>query len=242
MKNEEAKFILRAYRPSGQDAADPSFASALDQARRDPALGAWLAAEQAHDGAVAQKVREIVPPPGLRSNILAGATVTRVQPGRRRLPAWLGLAAAVAVLITSTLVWLQPAHADEQALSEFALNFAAHPFRLAEHDDDMTRLRGWLSTRSAPLPVQLPVALTDLHRLGCRTVVYRGKNISLLCFEAGKEYHLFVARRSDFPELPAPAQLQLTAKAEWGAAHWADAENHYVLVSDAGMAAVKRLL
>jgi hypothetical protein len=176
----------------------------LEQARRDPALGAWLAAEQAHDGAVAQKVREIVPPPGLRSNILAGATVTRVQPGRRRLPAWLGLAAAVAVLITSTLVWLQPAHADEQALSEFALNFAAHPFRLAEHDDDMTRLRGWLSTRSAPLPVQLPAALADLHRLGCRTVVYRGKNIrcsasrpgrSIICLWRGGVISLSSRRR-----------------------------------------------
>jgi len=36
MNNQEAKFILAAYRPGGQDASDPLFAEALEQVRRDP--------------------------------------------------------------------------------------------------------------------------------------------------------------------------------------------------------------
>ena len=42
MKNQEAKFILGAYRPDGQDAGDPVFAEALSQAERDPDLRTWF--------------------------------------------------------------------------------------------------------------------------------------------------------------------------------------------------------
>ena len=59
MNNTEAKFILNAYRPNGRDAGDATFRAALDQAKSDPALGAWFAREQAHGIAVAAKLREI---------------------------------------------------------------------------------------------------------------------------------------------------------------------------------------
>lgn len=49
MNNDEAKFLLSAYRPGGRDAADPSVAAALDQAKRDPALASWFERQQAHD-------------------------------------------------------------------------------------------------------------------------------------------------------------------------------------------------
>jgi len=42
MDSGEAKFILSAYRPEGQDASDPRFAEALEQVRRDPILQRWF--------------------------------------------------------------------------------------------------------------------------------------------------------------------------------------------------------
>ena len=100
MNNEQAKFILRAYRPGGRDAADPAFGDALRQAQADPALGAWLAREQSLDGAVASKLRALSPPPELREAILAGSRVSFAAPARGwRLPAWLAVAASIAVLI-----------------------------------------------------------------------------------------------------------------------------------------------
>ena len=42
MNNQEAKFILGAYRPGGRDAVDPMFSEALAQAGRDPELRAWF--------------------------------------------------------------------------------------------------------------------------------------------------------------------------------------------------------
>ncbi|HZL45889.1 MAG TPA: hypothetical protein VFC28_06650, partial [Opitutaceae bacterium] len=72
MNNEQARFLLRAYRPSGRDAGDPAFADALRQAQGDPALGTWFAGEQAFDAAVAAKMRALAPPAGLREAILTG--------------------------------------------------------------------------------------------------------------------------------------------------------------------------
>ena len=84
MNSTEAKFILQARRPDGADDAEPRFAEALEQARRDPALAAWLAREQAFDAAVAEKLRSTQPPAGLREAILAGAKVSRPLPFWRR--------------------------------------------------------------------------------------------------------------------------------------------------------------
>src|SRR5206468_40161 len=80
MNNTEAKFILNAYRPNGRDATDATFAAALQQAKADPALGAWFAREQSHGAAVAAKLRAIVPPAGLREAILAGGRVSGENP------------------------------------------------------------------------------------------------------------------------------------------------------------------
>ena len=66
MTNEEAKQILSACRPGGQDAGDPSISGALQHARNDPTLAAWFEREQAHSAVIAAKLREVAPPPGLR--------------------------------------------------------------------------------------------------------------------------------------------------------------------------------
>ncbi len=80
MNNDEAKFILAAYRPNGQDATDPLFAEPLAQARRDPELQAWLDTQLAFDAAVAAKLHDLQPPLGLRDTLLAGAGKSRREP------------------------------------------------------------------------------------------------------------------------------------------------------------------
>ena len=42
MNHREAKLISQACRPGEPDAADPMFAEALEQARRDPQLQTWF--------------------------------------------------------------------------------------------------------------------------------------------------------------------------------------------------------
>lgn len=239
MNNEEAKFILQAYRPGGGDAADALFAQALEQARRDPALAAWFERERAHDAAIAARLRTILPPDDLRPAILAGARATARGGARWRLPAWIGLAASVALILAAALFWLQPAQAEE--FPDFAMAYAAGPFRLSNHQEDLDKLRAWLAEREAPLPLQVPSGCRKLQTLGCKTVEFRGKNISLICFERGREYHLFVARRADYPNLRECPKPEFRTKGRWASAHWSDEENCYVLATDAGMDELRRM-
>jgi hypothetical protein len=247
MSNDEAKFLLSAYRPGGRDAGDPAMGAALDQAKRDPALAEWFQRQQTHDAAVAAKLRQIAAPVGLREAILAGARASESagsEPARarRRGPIWLAAAASVAILL-SIAAWWRFAPVEGASFEEFAVNFVSRGFRLQKHSADVAVLTSWLAGQHGPLPQTIPAEFSRLRALGCRTLEFQGRQVSLVCFErGGKEYHVFVARRSDLPggeELPRPLLLD---RGKLVAATWTDAHNRYVLVSDASADAVKRLL
>ena len=70
MDKEQAKFILRSFRPDGADANDRDFAEALALAMEDRELGEWLAAERAFDAAFAEALVSVELPETLRHDIL----------------------------------------------------------------------------------------------------------------------------------------------------------------------------
>lgn len=72
MSPEEARLLLSARRPGGEDDALPEMAEALAAAAADAPLGEWLAKEAAFDGAITARLREHGIPDGLRARILAG--------------------------------------------------------------------------------------------------------------------------------------------------------------------------
>src|SRR5260370_29343839 len=99
MNNQEAKLILKAYRPGGQDAADPLVTEALEQARRDPVLQAWFAEEQAVDSCVQAKLRTaVVAPLELKGRLLALQKIVQPPPLLRQ-PIKMTAAAAVMLLL-----------------------------------------------------------------------------------------------------------------------------------------------
>jgi hypothetical protein len=77
MDKEEARFILRCFRPDGADAENPDFAEALAWAAKDRELGDWLAHERASDADFANALNAVTIPPSLRDEILAGLAVER---------------------------------------------------------------------------------------------------------------------------------------------------------------------
>jgi hypothetical protein len=201
MSNSGAKFILSAYRPGGRDAADPAMAKALAQAKGDPALGAWFVREQAHDAAVAGKLRAVVPPAGRREAIVTGArmsgggeradggerTERKGAPPARRAwwaqPVWLAAAAAVAVRLSLAACRRAPVRGE--AFEEFAVNFVNKGFLLQKRGAEVAALTTWLGEQHGPLPEALPATFAELRALGCRTLRFKGQDGSLLCFERG---------------------------------------------------------
>ena len=107
----------------------------------------------------------------------------------------------------------------------------------------MAELKNWLEQKGRPLPRELPPGFARLRMLGCRTLVYDGRQISLVCFEHnGKEFHVFIARRADFPNTAFASIPALGERRTHATATWSDTENHYVLVSEADLASVRALL
>ena len=71
MDKEQARFILRSFRPDGADAGDPDFAEALQLALEDRELGEWLAGERAFDADFARALGSVDLPGNLHRDIMA---------------------------------------------------------------------------------------------------------------------------------------------------------------------------
>lgn len=244
MTNQEAKFILEAYRPNGRDADDATFCAALAQAKSDPALGAWFARAQAHDAAMTARLREVVPPAGLREAILAGAQASRASRAERRQPmVWLALAASLAVLLTATVaLWPNRAKAETAQFAAFAMDDTLHG-KHGGHGEPMGALQVLLSQPSTRMTAALPVDFSALRATGCRTLSFAGHDVLEVCFQRnGAWFHVYIANGADFPALAASSPAVYKQEGRLGCASWSDAAHHFTLVSDAGLDAVKRLL
>jgi hypothetical protein len=246
MINDEAKFILSAYRPNGCDAGDAQFATALEQARHDPALGAWLARSQAHDTAVAAKLGAITPPPGLREAILAGARASQTGTVTRRrwsLPWTIAAAAAVAVGIAGAVWQGGRSGMSVEQLADSTLDDMWHA-QHGGHGAPAAELQRWLDSPDSKLAAApMPVDFDKLRQTGCRTLAVSGRQLLEICFSrGGSEFHVYIMPQAEMPGLPARRTPTVLARAGGGAAVWSDGHYAYSLVSSAGPDAIRRLL
>ena len=245
MTNEQAKFILNAYRAGAKDSRDPTVAEALRMASLDPQLKRWLADEQAHSAAVSAKLREIAPPPDLRNAILAGA---RVSSEAERRSYWLritGYAAAACLVgvvgffgfasgpnkVTAPSGLAVYAVVDAHAVPHGTSGMLAHTARMELAEDDRH-----LGT---DVPINLDALLAD----GCRTVDFEGRDVIEICFSRdGNRYHLYAARMTEFPADLKPGDVKQGRLDEMNYINFTCGELQYVIVSSAAMDALIRLL
>lgn len=70
MDKEQARFVLRSFRPDGADVDDHDFTDALALATKNRELGEWLARERALDATFASALSSVALPETLRDDIL----------------------------------------------------------------------------------------------------------------------------------------------------------------------------
>jgi len=244
MDNEEAKFILRAYRPSGVDAGEAAFCASLEQAKRDPALGAWFEREQAHDRAMTEKMRGVAVPAGLRDAILAGgkmsARSTRVWWSQ---PRWMALAASVMLLIGLAVSWPRlAATRAEKRFGEFAMNDMLHVPSHAAHGPGMGQLAALVSDPQRKLGGGLPIDFEALRANGCRTLSFAGRDVLEVCFTRdGGDYHVYVMKKTG--DMRAVREGPLFAREDGAtSAVWSDDAHVYALVGSRGAESLRALL
>ncbi len=243
MTNDEAKFILSAFRPNGGDAGNPSFAEAIQMAGGDPLLGQWFARSRAHDAAVAAKLGQIMPPAGLREAILAGA---RVSAGPRsvlmKLTWAAGLAAAAALAIVVATM-KGPVRPDSIAASY--AGFAINDMLTEKHGgrgEPAAALIGELQAKGAPMPGSERIEFEKLKDTGCRTISFAGHEVVEVCFARdGAMFHLYVVRHDGALGEAVEKGPVFIAQAAGAAAVWSDRRFDFAVVSSAGVEALRRL-
>ncbi|HEY0967737.1 MAG TPA: hypothetical protein VGD88_10135 [Opitutaceae bacterium] len=241
MTTEQAKFILQACRPGGQDAADPAFVEALAQAERDPALKAWLERERAFDAQVVSKCKMVVPPASLRVAILAGGRASRRSQPQWRTLVGVGLAACFALIFGTVAVSRlsgSDAYLDELVQHSLAEMSGPHP--RGQPLDKYGELGVLLRDPAKRLGNNLPIDLDKLREIGCRSVQVAGKEVFEICFRRDSFYHLYIARRADFSCRECEIEPMFRERGEFASVSWVDDDHVFVLVSRAGLDAVKR--
>lgn len=198
MTNESAKFMLSAYRPNGADAKDPIFAEALEQAKRDPNLGAWFEGQRTFDQILTERLQQIEPREHLRSTIVSGL---RAAPPRPRLRPiwWLAAAAAVAVgglvLLERTIPGGPNGNSLDQFKSDAIAMLSVSPApKLDLLSADLQETRRYIDERHAPRIATLPATLQEMSTAGCRVFAWHDFPASLTCFQlpGGQLLHLVV--------------------------------------------------
>jgi hypothetical protein len=236
MNNQEAKLILQAYRPGGQDALDPLFAEALEQARRDPELQKWFTEEIALDARIQASLQIAVPiPPGLKSNLLAlGKTV-------RPVPWWfqpLKLTAAAAVLLVLGLAVFFLLPRKPAQLVSFRETMARYSMQQRGHivfeTRDMAKIQQWFQGRGMEPNFELPAGPLGGYAEGCRIVDWHDRKAMMICFVLGDGEHmdLFVMDRAGLPGYRESAAPDFADTSGLTTATWAKGDKVYLLTGD----------
>lgn len=241
MNNEEAKLILHAYRADGQDASDPRFREALEQAQRDPELARWFANEQALDSRIAAKLQRSTPAPaGLKAQLLAQRKIVRPVIWWQR-PAMRFAMAACFALFATLAVWFNFLHegAIEARGNSFGdyrdsmSDFAANKLKsLTFRTSDVTEAKRWLAENGSIAELTLPGGLEGRPSLGCRILDWQGEKVSLVCFELanGKVVHLLTVDGSIFKNGPGESP-EFKQAGGVAMASWSRGGKTYVLAS-----------
>lgn len=243
MNHDEAQFILRTYRSDGRyRSGDPLFADALAAAQRDAGLSEWFAREQALDEVVANKLDAVQPPAGLREAIVVGARASR-RPAAWWQQPW-KLAAAIALIAVPLSIALVLSRAPAFGAADLA-QFAVDELATGRHQHFETPAVTALAQQFAhtvhPMPTDVAIDADLLHRTGCRSIQFAGREIFEICFErTGTRYHLYVARGSRAQSPDAPPTF--VTRGEFAAASWSRAGNLYTLVTHGGVEALRRVL
>jgi len=244
VNNQEARFILSAYRPSGEDASGAQFKAALQQVSRDPGLAHWFADQLTVDAATSEAVCSIPVPADLRGNILAGAKVSR-RHLRFVRPELFAMAAAIVLLAVLAGFWTHQSGLErwqKDALA-FVPTLAAGQAQFDHVATDGRTLRQWLQARNAPTPEAMPVGLEALPALGCKTISSGGKPVSIICFRMGGNelVHLVVTDASDLSHAP-PNEPRFAREDGWTTASWTQNGQVCMLATKASEQELRQLL
>jgi uncharacterized membrane protein YbaN (DUF454 family) len=246
MDSQQAKEILMRYRPGTDDAADPEVVQALEQAKRDPALGHWLDQHRLFQSAVRDRLRQLPVPAGLKEEILAaGASADVLAWWRHPLAQALAAAAAIVLLIGLAAFWKHaPEDKSFHAFRQRMVRNAQRGYVMDMTATNLDEIRQFLAAHQAHADYVLPAPLEKLPGDGCAILHWHNKMVSMVCFALGSraDLFLFVASRSDLPDAPSARDPEFTRIGKLTAASWSAGDKTYILAGPGDQQFIDRYL
>ena len=227
MTDSNIKQLLSVYRPSGKDATE--MAEALCLAQKDPVLQDWFNRELEFDATLAQRIH----------NILSGLKVKQsstTQPVSWFYQPWIALAAALIIFIGVGGFWFQTRSAQKlEGWQTEALGTITSLLSGQSHFDqtspDITKLQAWLNVKHAPSAQSLPVSLQTLESLGCKTLQWKGRTVSIICFNLGNDRLVHLVMIDQLQATLPENQPRFEKNGEWITASWNEVNTGMMLVT-----------
>jgi hypothetical protein len=242
MTSQEVKEALLLFRPELDDEADPDFAPALAQMRNDPELKKWFDQHCGMQKAVFAGFERLSVPEGLKEQILSERP-KQILPTRRPKTRALVLAAIpLLLLVAFGVVYLRSPAAPEFAAYREAMvaktSLERYP-QMNLYSSDLGQIRQYLAEHGGQKDYVLPASLEKLQGTGCKILDWRGKRISMVCLNSGKngapktpDLFLFIVDRAGVQQpsghcgAPGPDIVDVRSKAT---ASWTNGQKTYLL-------------
>jgi len=108
--------------------------------------------------------------------------------------------------------------------------------------NDPAAIRNYLAQHRGHSDFLLPPGLERVRAEGCAVLPWRGKTVSMICFELNNrpELYLFVVNQKDLPDPPGSDQPQFIAIGRFTSASWSAGDKSYVLAARGDESVLRR--
>jgi anti-sigma factor RsiW len=245
--NEDAflRGILSVHRGHESEAIDPRFAEARGKAESNSGLTQWWEREKEVDRMIGAKLASVAVPADLKARLISRQKISPPLRPRWTRAALLAAAClvALAVLFGSWRGPFQPAVSLADYRDEMVGFIRVDP-TLEMKSPELAQLTSWLQRKKAPSQLSLPKKLQGLESIGCRTLRFRGHDVTLICFKRkeGGLLHLFVVNRAALPGVGKSGSPQIAPQDDWMTAAWREGDMIYLMAAQGDQSALESYL
>jgi len=241
MNNEQAKEILKLYRPGTADATDPEFAEALELCERNNELKAWFADHCAVYSALRSKFRQITVPEGLKEQIIAERPIHRTPVWQKAVIAAGAFALLALVAFNIQQNWRPREPHDFAAYRSYMDSLATRGYYMDLLTNNLDQVRVYLAQKNAVADYVLPTGLEkNAQVVGCVATTWQGKQVSMICFRSGRplgpnqqsDLWLFITDRTSASDTPTASTPKMAKADGLITANWTVGSRTYVLATE----------